>query len=212
MSEAISHNSGSFLPRIPPARLMVTAWAGAATVRRTRSFADASPAFGSPAAGQAHGLTATALAVSSPPFGTPSLAQTHALTATAFTVGAPGGAPSIVCNLSQEKTAMARSQRNRRGCRRSPAALGAEMNDLFDIFGPALIASFSSAICYLVARRDFPPRDAVLVVIGVLIVGPVLAQIVSAWVGVSAGWLGLFFGFALIWTIDQVTGKKPYRN
>ena len=86
------------------------------------------------------------------------------------------------------------------------------MNDLFDIFGPALIASFSSAICYLVARRDFPPRDAVLVVIGVLIVGPVLAQIVSAWVGVSAGWLGLFFGFALIWTIDQVTGKKPLQE
>ena len=84
------------------------------------------------------------------------------------------------------------------------------MNNLFDIFGPPLIASFSSAICYLVARRDFPPRDAVLVVIGVLIVGPVLAQIASAWVGVSAGWLGLFFGFALIWTIDQVAGKRSY--
>ena len=81
------------------------------------------------------------------------------------------------------------------------------MNNLFDIFGPALIASFSSAVCYLVARRDFPPRDAVLVVIGVLIVGPVLAQIAGAWTGVSAGWLGLFFGFALIWTIDQVAGK-----
>ena len=72
------------------------------------------------------------------------------------------------------------------------------MNNLFDIFGPALIASFSSAVCYLVARRDFPPRDAVLVVIAVLILGPVLAQIASAWVGVSAGWLGLLFGFALI--------------
>jgi hypothetical protein len=45
------------------------------------------------------------------------------------------------------------------------------------------------------------------VVIGVLIVGPVLSQIASAWVGVSAGWLGLFFGFALIWTIDQVAGS-----
>ena len=56
-------------------------------------------------------------------------------------------------------------------------------------------------------RRDFPPRAAVLVVIGVLIVGPVLAQIGSAWTGVSAGWLGLFFGFALIWMIDQVTGS-----
>jgi hypothetical protein len=57
-----------------------------------------------------------------------------------------------------------------------------------------------------VARRDYPPRAAILVVIGVLIIGPILAQIVSAWVGISAGWLGLFFGFALIWTIDQVTG------
>jgi len=84
------------------------------------------------------------------------------------------------------------------------------MNNLFDIFGPALIASFSSAICYLVARRDFPPRAAVLVVIGVLIVGPVLAQVVSAWVGVSPGWLGLFFGFALVWTIDQVARKRSY--
>jgi hypothetical protein len=81
------------------------------------------------------------------------------------------------------------------------------MNDLFDIFGPALVASFSSAICYLVARRDFPPRPAVLVVIGVLIVGPVLAQVVGALIGVSAGWLGLFFGFALIWTIDQIVGS-----
>jgi hypothetical protein len=58
------------------------------------------------------------------------------------------------------------------------------MNNLFDIFGPALIASFSSAVCYLVARRDFPPRAAVLVVIGVPIIAPVLAQIVSAWAGV----------------------------
>jgi hypothetical protein len=63
-----------------------------------------------------------------------------------------------------------------------------------------------------VARRDFPPRAAVLVVIGVLIVGPVLTQIVSACVGVSAGWLGLFPGFALIWTIDHVTGKTPHRK
>ena len=39
------------------------------------------------------------------------------------------------------------------------------VGNLFDIFGPALIASLSSAVCYLVARRDFPPRDAVLVVI-----------------------------------------------
>jgi hypothetical protein len=84
------------------------------------------------------------------------------------------------------------------------------MNNLFDIFGPALVASFSSAVCYLVARRDFPPRAAVIVVIGVLIVGPALAQIVSAWTGVSAGWLGLFFGFALICTIDQVAGKRSY--
>jgi hypothetical protein len=81
------------------------------------------------------------------------------------------------------------------------------MNNLFDIFGPALVASFSSAICYLVARREFPPQAAVLVVIGVLIVGPALAQLVGAWTGVSAGWLGLFFGFALIWTIDQVAGR-----
>lgn len=57
------------------------------------------------------------------------------------------------------------------------------MNNLFDIFGSALVASFSSAICYLVARRDFPPRAAVFVVIGVLVIGPILAQIVSAWVG-----------------------------
>ena len=81
------------------------------------------------------------------------------------------------------------------------------MNNPFDIFGPALVASFASAICYLVARRDFPPRAAVLVVIGVLIVGPVVAQIVGALTGASAGWLGLFFGFALIWTIDQVAGR-----
>jgi len=81
------------------------------------------------------------------------------------------------------------------------------MNNLFDIFGSALVASFSSAICYLVARRDFPPRAAVFVVIGVLVIGPILAQIVSAWVGVSAGWPSLFFGFALIWTIDQVAGS-----
>ena len=86
------------------------------------------------------------------------------------------------------------------------------MNNLLDIFGPALIASFSSAVCYLVARRDFPPREAVLVVIGVLIVGLVLAQVVGALTGVSAGWLGLFFGFALIWTIDQVAGKTIIRE
>jgi len=41
----------------------------------------------------------------------------------------------------------------------------------------------------------------------VLIVGPILAQIVSGWVGLSPAWLGLFFGFTLIGTIDQVTGK-----
>ena len=76
----------------------------------------------------------------------------------------------------------------------------------------AFVASFASAVCYLVARRDFPPRAAVLVVIGVLIVGPVLAQIVSAWAGISAGWLGLFFGFALIWTIDQVAAAKSFRK
>jgi hypothetical protein len=86
------------------------------------------------------------------------------------------------------------------------------MNNPFDIFGPALVASFSSAICYLVARRDFPPRAAVLVVIGVLIIGPVFAQVVGALTGVSAAWLGLFFGFALIWTIDQVTAAKPLRK
>ena len=84
------------------------------------------------------------------------------------------------------------------------------MNNLFDILGPALVASFSSAVCYLVARRDFPPRAAVLVVIGVLIIGPILAQVASTWTGVSAGWLGQFFGFALIWTIDQVAGKRSY--
>jgi hypothetical protein len=84
------------------------------------------------------------------------------------------------------------------------------MNNLSDIFGPALIASFSSAVCYLVARRDFPPRDAVLVVIGVLIVG--LAQVAGSWTGISAGWLGLFFGFALIWTIDRVTGMAIDRK
>jgi hypothetical protein len=82
------------------------------------------------------------------------------------------------------------------------------MNNLFDIFGPALVASFSSAVCYLVARRDFSPRAAVLVVIGVLIIGPV----VGAWTGVSAGWLGLFFGFAFIWTIDQFAAKRAYRK
>lgn len=49
------------------------------------------------------------------------------------------------------------------------------MSNLLDIFGPALIPSFSSTVCCLVARRDFPARDAVLVVIGVLIVGPLLA-------------------------------------
>jgi hypothetical protein len=81
------------------------------------------------------------------------------------------------------------------------------MNNLFDIFGPALIASFSSAICYLIARRDFPPRAAILVVICVLIIGPVLAQVAGSWTGISAGWLGLFFGLALIWTIDQVAGS-----
>jgi hypothetical protein len=81
------------------------------------------------------------------------------------------------------------------------------MNNLFDIFGLALIASFSSAGCYLVARRDFPPRAAVVVVIGVLIVGPIFAQVVGSWADISAGWLGLFFGFALIWTIDQVAGS-----
>ena len=94
-------------------------------------------------------------------------------------------------------------------CRGSNDALNRSKSlsvNLFDIFGPALIASFSSASCYLVARRDFPQRPAVLVVIAVLIVGPVLAQIVSGWV-LSAAWLGLFFGFTLIGTIDQVTGK-----
>jgi hypothetical protein len=63
-----------------------------------------------------------------------------------------------------------------------------------------------------VARRDFPPRAAVLVVIGVLIVGPVLAQIVGAWTGISSGWLGLLFGFILIWTIDRVTGSALNRK
>ena len=57
------------------------------------------------------------------------------------------------------------------------------MNNLFDIFGPALVANFSSAVCYLVARRDFPPRA-----VGVLIVGPVLAQIAGSLAGISAGW------------------------
>ena len=36
------------------------------------------------------------------------------------------------------------------------------------------------------------------------------AQLIGSWTGVSAGWLGLFFGFALIWTIDQITGKRSY--
>jgi hypothetical protein len=84
------------------------------------------------------------------------------------------------------------------------------MNNFFDIFGPSLIASFSSAVCYLVARRDFPPRAAVLVVIGVLIVGPVLAQLVGAWTGVSAGWLGLSFGFAVRNAALRVIAELPY--
>ena len=33
------------------------------------------------------------------------------------------------------------------------------MNNLFDIFGPALIASFSSAICYLWLRGHRDHRD-----------------------------------------------------
>jgi hypothetical protein len=41
---------------------------------------------------------------------------------------------------------------------------------------------------------------------------PVLAQIVGASVGVSAGWLGLLFGFALIWTIGQVANKRSYEK
>ena len=45
-----------------------------------------------------------------------------------------------------------------------------------------------------------------------IVVGPVLALVVGAWAGVSAGWLGLFFGFGLIWTIDQVAGTKLYRK
>ena len=38
-----------------------------------------------------------------------------------------------------------------------------------------------------------------------LIIGPVLAQLVGAWTGVSAGWLGLFFGFALTWVMQVTT-------
>ena len=78
------------------------------------------------------------------------------------------------------------------------------------LFGRRLSRVARRPSVYLVARREFPPRHAVIIVIGVLIVGSILAQIAGALTGVSAGWLGLFVGFALIWTIDQVAGKRSY--
>jgi len=70
------------------------------------------------------------------------------------------------------------------------------MNNFFDIFGPALIASFSSAVCYLVARRDFPPRDAVLVVIGVLIITVLQAGLIH--LHVEAFWQQVAIGVVII--------------
>ena len=60
------------------------------------SLTTTSPALGTPALTQVHGLTATALTTSSPALGTPALSELVALTANTLSVGSPAlGTPSL---------------------------------------------------------------------------------------------------------------------
>lgn len=65
-------------------------------------------------------------------------------------------------------------------------------------------ASFSGGLCYLVVRRDLPPRKAVGVIVVSLAFGLFAADWVAEKTGMPAGVIGLFFGFGAIWVVDRL--------
>jgi hypothetical protein len=65
-------------------------------------------------------------------------------------------------------------------------------------------ASFSGGLCYLVVRRDLPPRKAV----GVIVTAIAFGLFAADWV--PGGVIGLAFGFGAIWVVDRIDdGSLP---
>lgn len=71
-------------------------------------------------------------------------------------------------------------------------------------------ASFSGGLCYLVVRRDLPPRKAVGVIVVAIAFGLFLADYVAEKTGIPGGACGLLFGLAAIWIVDRIDdGSLP---
>lgn len=65
-------------------------------------------------------------------------------------------------------------------------------------------ASFSGGLCYLVVRRDLPPRKAVGVIVVAIAFGLFLADYVAEKTGIPGGACGLLFGLGAIWIVDRL--------
>ena len=71
-------------------------------------------------------------------------------------------------------------------------------------------ASFSGGLCYLVVRRDLPPRKAVGVIVIAIAFGLFVADWVAQKTGIPGGVIGLAFGFGAIWVVDRIDdGSLP---
>jgi hypothetical protein len=71
-------------------------------------------------------------------------------------------------------------------------------------------ASFSGGLCYLVVRRDLPPRKAIGVIVTAIAFGLFVADWVAQKTGIPGGVIGLAFGFAAIWVVDRIDdGSLP---
>jgi hypothetical protein len=71
-------------------------------------------------------------------------------------------------------------------------------------------ASFSGGLCYLVVRRDLPPRKAIGVIVTAIAFGLFVADWVAQKTGIPGGVIGLAFGFGAIWVVDRIDdGSLP---
>lgn len=71
-------------------------------------------------------------------------------------------------------------------------------------------ASFSGGMCYLVVRRDLPPRKAVGVVVTAIAFGLFAADWVAQKTDIPGGVVGLLFGLGAIWFVDRMDdGSLP---
>jgi hypothetical protein len=59
-------------------------------------------------------------------------------------------------------------------------------------------------LCYLVVRRDLPPRKAVGVIVIAIAFGLFAADWVAQKTDIPGGVIGLAFGFGAIWVVDRI--------